>query len=117
MKGLILFFMDFIFIYIIYRLFIVKNAKRRNSKKKPIEVRYLVNRYKLDLERINYKLLLQCISIVSSFDISLLLSISFIFDDYFYRIIFIMLLMIPIILLSYHIVGVYYIRKGLIINE
>ena len=111
-----LFFMSFMLIYFVYQLFIVRKAKRKNAKKKPIEVVYLVNKYKLDLDKINYKLLLQCISIVSSLDISLLLSVVCLVDNYFYRIILIIVLIIPIILFSYHIVGVYYVRKGLTKN-
>ena len=116
MKDIMLFFMSFMLIYFVYQLFIVRKAKRKNAKKKPIEVVYLVNKYKLDLDKINYKLLLQCISIVSSLDISLLLSVVCLVDNYFYRIILIIVLIIPIILFSYHIVGVYYVRKGLTKN-
>lgn len=116
MEDIILFFMSFALVYLAYQLFIVRKAKKKNAKKKPIEVIYLVNKYRLDLDKINYKLLLQCISIVSSLDISLILSIVFLFDNYFYRIISIIVLVIPTILLSYHIVGTYYIRKGLTKN-
>ena len=117
MEEFILFLMTFFVVYVIYQVFIIRKAKRRNSTKRPVEVTYLINKYRLDIKRLEYKKLLQCISIVSSLDISLLVSIVFIFDNFIYQILLVILLVIPVILLSYHIVGIYYIRKGLIINE
>lgn len=117
MEEFILFLMSFGVVYLVYQIFIIRKAKRRNSTKRPIEVTYLINKYHLDIKRINYKKLLQCISIVSSLDISLLVSIVFMFDNFIYQILLVILLVVPVILLSYHVVGIYYVRKGLIINE
>jgi len=117
MEELILFLMSFVVVYLVYQIFIIRKAKRRNSTKRPVEVTYLINKYHLDIKRIDYKKLLQCVSIVSSLDISLLVSIVLIFNNFIYQLLLVVLLVVPVILISYHVVGVYYVRKGLIINE
>lgn len=117
MEELILFLMSFVVVHLVYQIFIIRKAKRRNSTKRPVEVTYLINKYHLDIKRIDYKKLLQCVSIVSSLDISLLVSIVLIFNNFIYQLLLIVLLVVPVILISYHVVGVYYVRKGLIINE
>ena len=116
MEEFILFIMCFSVIYIIYQIFVVRKAKK-NKKKKPTEVNYLIYKYHIDIDKLNYKRLLKCISFVSSFDISILVTISFIFNSFIYKILVIFLLMIPLILCSYHIIGIYYTRKGLIKSE
>ena len=43
--------------------------KNKDVDKMPIEVKFLVSRYKLDMKKVNYNQLLQIIALVSSFDI------------------------------------------------
>jgi len=114
LQEVVLFMMTFLFVFLIYQLFIVRKAKRRNSSKKPMEVKYLEMRYHIDLKQINYKRLLLVISVVSAFDIALLVSIVMMIHNYFLEILVALLLVIPLILFSYHLVGVYYVKKGLI---
>ncbi len=114
MQEIVLFVMTFTVVFLIYQIFIVRKAKRRNSTKKPMEVRYLETRYKLDLNQIDYKKLLLAISLLSSFDISLLVSLVMLVDNYFLAILVALVLVIPIILVTYHILGVYYVKKGMI---
>lgn len=79
-----------------------------------MEIKYLEMRYKIDLKKVDYKKLLLVISLVSSFDIALLVSIVMMIHHYILEILVALLLVIPLILLSYHLVGVYYVKKGLI---
>ncbi len=114
MEEFVLFMMTFLLLFLIYQLFIVRKAKRRNSAKKPMEVRYLESCYHLDLKLIDYKKLLLVISIVSSFDIALLVSIVMMIRHYILEILVAIIIVIPLVLFSYHFVGMYYVRKGLI---
>ncbi len=114
MQEFILFVMTFTSLFLIYQIFIVRVAKRRNSSKKPMEVKYLEARYKIDLKVIDYKKLLLVISIVSSFDIALLVSLVSMIHSYILEIVIALFLIIPLILISYHIIGIYYVKKGLI---
>lgn len=108
--------MTYLFVFFIYQIFIIRKAKRKNSKKRPMEVNYLINKYHVDIKRINYKKLLLIISLVSSLDISILVTIILIFDSYFIKIVIALLLVIPIIVISYHFIGSYYKKKGMVID-
>lgn len=108
--------MTYLFVFFIYQIFIIRKAKRKSSKKRPMEVNYLINKYHVDIKRINYKKLLLIISLVSSLDISILVTIILIFDSYFIKIVVALLLVIPIIVISYHFIGSYYKKKGMVID-
>ena len=116
MREVILFIMTFITVFIVYQLFIV--SKRKKVKKKyPMEVNYLIYKYKIDIDKVNYKKLLRVISVISSLDISILVTIVLLFDSYLLQIIVALLLVIPIIMISYGFIGRYYVKKGMIKDE
>ena len=118
MQEVVLFIMSFIFIFIIYELFVVlkakKNYKNKKEKKEPVEIKYLVAKYKLDLKKVDYNKLLHVVALVSSFDMAIIVSAAMLFESYLLQLIVILLLIIPIILGSYHIVYLFYKKKGLI---
>ena len=122
MEELILFILTFFFVFIIYELFIVRRAKNNGNKKKkktrePIEVTYLVRRYRLDLEKVDYNQLLQIIALISSFDIALIVSIIMILKNFVLEILVGFISTLIIILVSYHFVYLFYKKKGMIKNE
>ena len=120
MQEFILFSLSFILMYLIYQIFVVRKAIKyynKKDKKSPIEVLYLVNRYNLDLKKINYKQLLQIISIVSSLDIALSVSLIVNIKNFFLEVFGGFIFVILIILISYHCVYLFYKRKGMIKNE
>ena len=120
MQEFILFIMTFISVYIIYRLFVVLKYKRKKDNKnykEPFEVLYLRRKYNLDMKKINFKTLLQVISLVSSFDIALIVSIISHIKNMYLQLLCGFVLILVFILLSYHIVYLIYKRKDLIIDE
>ena len=120
MQEFILFIMTFISVYIIYQLFVVLKYKRKNDNKnykEPFEVLYLRRKYNLDMKKINFKTLLQVISLVSSFDIALIVSIISHIKNMYLQLLCGFVLILVFILLSYHIVYLIYKRKDLIIDE
>ena len=125
MKEVIFFIISFFFILSFYEMIIIKRSKKRVNKKtgkekkrkEPLEVTYLVTRYQLDLEKVNYSNLLHVISIVSSFDIALIVSVISLLNNFFLEIIIGFLFTLGIILISYHLVYLYYKKKGMIKNE
>ena len=114
-QELILFLVSFIVIFLLYQFFIIKKAKKKS--KDPIEVTYLVSKYKLDLKRVNYKRLLLVISLVSSFDIALIVSVIMLLDSFILEVVVGFIFTLIIILGSYHLVYLVYKKKGMIINE
>ena len=123
MEELVLFILSFILVLIVYEIFIVTPAKIRKSKRRRkskdklvLEVLYLVKRYRLDLEKVNYNQLLQIVAITSSLDISIICSLIMLFDNFIIRILVGGLSIVLVLLISYHIVYLFYKKKGMIKN-
>ena len=121
MEELILFGMCFILVFIIYEIFVVSVTKRRrkkgNYKKEPLEITYLKTKYHLNMKKVNYNQLLQIVAIVSSFDIALAVSIINRLDGILLELVGGFFILIIIILISYHLVYLFYKKKGMINNE
>ena len=112
LDELVLFIMTFLLIYIIYELFLVRKAKKDKRRKKPVEVNYLIGKYNLDINKLNYKRLLNIISAVSAFDISLVVTIVSLLDSFYLQLLIGFVLIMLLILVSYDIVGRIYKKKG-----
>ena len=117
MEELVSFLLTFIFVFLLYQLFVIRRAKRKKKKKHPIEISYLVYRYHLDLEKVEYNRLLQIVALVSSFDIAVIGSVVMNFSNFFLVIVVGFILTLIFILSSYHIVYLFYKKKGMIKNE
>lgn len=128
MKEIILFIACFILVFICYQVFFVLPMKKyrknkKNGKKKKIkekkelaEIRLLVTKYKLDLDKVNYNKLLLVVSLVSSFDITLIITIITLFDSYLVSFLLAAVLVLPIVMISYWLVYKFYEKKGMIKN-
>ena len=128
MKEIILFIACFILVFICYQVFFILPMKKyrknkKNGKKKKIkekkelaEIRFLVTKYKLDLDKVNYSKLLLVVSFVSSFDITLIVTIITLFDSYLVSFLLAAVLVLPIVMISYWLVYKFYEKKGMIKN-
>ena len=120
MNDILFFLLTFIFTYIFYEIFVVLGAKKNYKKdidtKMPMEIKYLIFKYKLDLKKIDYNKLLHFVAVVTSIDITIIVSIVFFIKSLWLQIIMIFVLLVLLILLSYHLVYLYYKKKGMIKN-
>ena len=128
MKEIILFIACFILVFICYQVFFIlpmkkyrKNKKfvmkkKIKEKKELAEIRFLVTKYKLDLDKVNYNKLLLVVSFVSSFDITLIVTIITLFDSYLVSFLLAAVLVLPIVMISYWLVYKFYEKKGMIKN-
>ena len=110
MEDTIYFIGIFIVLYILFSLFLAKKA-RRNSKKVPIEVQYLLVQYNLDTKNFRYKQFMNTVALVASFDISLVATIVFHIEGFIWQLLFGFIFLVPVILLSFMLVGKYYQNK------
>ncbi|MBR2678869.1 MAG: hypothetical protein IKE63_05580 [Bacilli bacterium] len=118
MEEILMFIITYIFVFIIYQFFIISKAKKKKNKKEPLEVLYLKKMYKnLNYKKIPYNQLLQLIAIISSFDISLIVSIVFNLNSFLLEVLVGFFGTILIILISYHFIYLFYKKKGMIIDE
>ena len=121
MEEIILFIFTYIIVFLMYQLFIVTRAKKnknKKDKKEPLEILYLKKKYKnLNFKKIPYNQLLQLIALISSFDISLIVSIIVNVENFLLGILFGAFGTVLLILGSYHLIYLFYKKKGMIINE
>lgn len=125
MEEFVLFILTFLLVLVVYELFIVRKAKpgkaregkKKREAKEPMEVTYLVKKYHLDLEKVNYNRLLQVITFTSSFDIALVVSLILYLKIFILEIILGFFCTLIVIFISYHIVYLVYKKKGMIKNE
>ena len=110
MKYILLFLINYLIVLGIYELFIVKKAKK-DKRKKPIEVKLLVNKFGIDLKKVNYNKLLQVIALVSSLDITVVIFVAYFISNYFILIVVAVLLTFILLLVSYYIIGIIYRKK------
>ena len=122
MEELILFGLTYVFVFLIYQIFIISPAKKRKKKKvktdkEVFEVKYLVTKYKLDLEKISYNQLIQICALVSSLDISVAVSVVALNNNFLIDMLLGFTTIFILIFISYHMVYLFYKKKGMIKNE
>ena len=121
MEEFILFGMTYLFVFIIYQIFVIGPAKKRKKKnnkdKEIIEVKYLISRYKIDLDKISYNQLIQICALVSSFDISIAVGVMTLFNNFLLQMLLGFTTIFILIFISYHMVYLFYKKKGMNKNE
>ena len=113
MKELVLFMITYIFIFIIYQLLIIYK-KKNNSEL--LEIKYLVSIYNLNIDKINKDSLRQICAIISSFDIAVTVGIVSHLQGLVIEIIGCFITVFVLVICSYHLVYLYYKKRGLIKN-
>ena len=120
MEELVLFILTFIFVFIIYEIFIIAPQKKKKmldkNTKEIVEIKYLFTRYNLDLKKIDYNQLLQICGIVSSLDIALVVGIVAHVHGLIIELLVGIFSALIIIILSYHLIYLFYKKKGMIKN-
>ncbi len=108
----------FIIIYLFYLFnYVIGKKKKYNKKKVPIELSYLIKKYRLDIKKINYKKIMNEIGLISSFDIAFTATFMFVFVKNIYlSIILGMVVIFLLIIITFNILGNIYRKKGLIID-
>ena len=122
MEELILFILTYVFVFVIYQIFIISPAKKRKKNnvktdKELFEVKYLVSKYKLDLDKISYNQLIQICALISSFDISIAVGVMTLFNNFLLQMLLGFTTIFILIFISYHMVYLFYKKKGMIKNE
>ena len=117
LKDLIWFVITFLVVYLFYFFLQIFRRKELNRNKVPVELVYLLKKYHLNLKVINYRSIMQKIALVSAFDIAFTATFVMKFVKNIYLAVLIgALLLIPLILITFNFIGIYYVRKGMVIN-
>lgn len=103
------FLFSFILIYIVYYLFFIR--KTRRGIKVPAEAQYLISLYKLDVSLFSYHKFMKIVGLVTSLDIAIIATIVAKVDGIVWQILFGFVAVVPVIILSFLLLGKYYQRK------
>lgn len=93
-----------------------KIKEEKEDIKIPTEVEILIIKYNIDLSKINYKKLLKIVGFTCSIDIATILSIVSLLptNNIYIELLVGGVLIIPVILISYSILGKYFKKKGIV---
>lgn len=96
-----------------------KIKKEKEDIRIPTEVEILIAKYHVDISKINYKKLLKIVGLTCSIDIGLIIGIISLIpiDNIYIQLLVGGILVIPIILISYSILGKYFKKKGLVVKN
>lgn len=105
MERFEIFIGTFIIVYLIYLLLIILRRKKVEKFKNSTEVRYLENKYKLNIKKEDLKSLTHLLSMSNAFIIATTITaISFI-DDLILKLMVGFMILFPMILIVYHFIG------------
>ncbi len=107
MLYLIYFLISFIIIYLIYYYLFVRKNIKYDKKKLSSDIKILIGYYKIDIEKIGYQKVLRIMNFVNSLMLSLLMLIVIKVDNYIYRFLILLILMVPCIWATYYFLAKY----------
>lgn len=105
MKFLLEWTIVFIVIYLFYLLFVILRKKKLEKFSENTYIKYLVKLYKLDLKKHDIKKLAHIVSLTNSFVVSTTFIIVINIKNYFLMILLAIVVLIPLQLLAYHVIG------------
>lgn len=113
MQELVMYLIIFSLVYLIYFGLVILRSKKLNQYKKSTEVLYLERKYKLNVNKMDIKKLSNLLALANAFIISTTVYLISFIDNLFIKMVVGFVLMIPIILGVYHVIGTYLQKKGL----
>jgi len=105
MKEIVFYVVSLVVLFLLYYVFVICNKKRLQKFSKNTYVMYLINVYKLDKEKIGLKQLALSVIMINSFIIATTVFIVGFVDNLILKFILSFIVLIPLQLLMYHIVG------------
>ena len=111
-KVLIEFILTFIIIYLVYYLLVIRRCKK-NKKVVPTEVSLILAFHKIDIDKINLYNMIKVVSIVTTFILSIIISlIGIFFNNTIIMLVFGTLISLVVAVICYRIIGNYYEKQS-----
>lgn len=107
-KAFLEFILVFLIVYFVYYFLSFKKQKKYDRKKSPVNIKYLIYVYKLDIVKLGYERVLKTLMLCDSFIVSFLFIITKFIDNIYIRLLVAFILMFPFFAGIYHLVGTYY---------
>ena len=100
------FIINYLIIMIICYFIVIRKARR--GKKVPSEVKFLIDFYKLDTKKFNYRKFLWHVGLVTAFDVSVVATFVPLINGLIFQILFGFIIIVPVVVVTYHLLGKYY---------
>lgn len=111
MGELVLWLVCFVIVYLLYFLLVINNKKKLAKYRNSTEVKFLENKYKVNIKKIEIKTLANIMALVNAFIIATTVSIIGIVDNMFLKLLVAFVVLIPLILIMYSIIGRLLVKK------
>ena len=111
MNYIIIYFIAFTIIYLFYLFAVVLQKKRMDKFKKSHQIMFFVNRYNLDINKINIRRFTHILALVNAFIMATAFICMYLVDSLILQFIVGLAVLFPLLLITYHIVGKIYQRK------
>ena len=105
MKYLLAFTISFLIVFLFYLVTVILQKKRYDQFKQSNQVLYFVKKYKIDIDKIDISKFVNLISLVNSFIIASAFTVTFLVENIFLQLLVGLVVLIPLLLLIYHIIG------------
>ena len=113
LTSIISFFVVFFLVFLYQFLYVIRQTRKSQYKRVPVEVNYMISKFRLDLSSSKIEKVMKESSLVAAFDIAFVYAfITYFIDNTLLCILFSFLLLIPVIIISYNLLGNYYVKKG-----
>jgi hypothetical protein len=111
MEDLLFYLLTFVAVYLIYLFFVILKGKSRERYKNSTEIRFLERRYKIDVDKIGFNKLAHISALCNAFIIANTVLIISLINNLVLKMIAGFIILIPMILCIYHLIGKYYQNK------
>lgn len=111
MEYVLIYIIAFLIVYFFYLVTVVFQSKKSDKFKKSNQVLYFVKRYKINMNKINFKSFVNVLALTNSLIISTAFMATFLVKNLILQLLIGFLLLIPLILFSYHLIGKHYKKK------
>ena len=105
------FIISFLIVYLFYLFTVVLQKKRYDKFKKSNQVMYFVNKYKINVDKINMKKFTNILGLTNSLIISIAFTATFLVENIFLQLLIGLVVLIPLIFVFYILIGNYLKRK------
>lgn len=104
------FIFDYILVYLIYYVWFIRRTVR--GERVPTEANYLISLYQLDVNKFSYRKFVKIVGLVTSFDVALVATLVAVIDSrVIWQILFSLVIIIPIIAITFMLLGKFYQNK------
>lgn len=101
----------FLFVYFIHYIYGKITIKKYNRKTAPVNIKYLIYKYNVDIVKFGYKQVYKNLIVADSFIIATIYLATKVVDNVYIRLLIAFILIFPVFAGVYHFIGMHYKKK------